>query len=94
MAPATEQQDEHEGYVIQDALRLSKTILSCPGPVDISQVAFYPDQKGRIDHITGIITASHDLETRSKDIGNMTSTAVGTYAVDLTVFGGLPVTPG
>lgn len=90
----TEKQGEQEGYSIQDAIELSKTILSCPEPVDISQVAFYLDQKERIDHITGIITASRDLETRSKDIGIMTSKAVGTYAVDAAVFGGLPVTTG
>ncbi|MEO9651840.1 MAG: hypothetical protein ABJ360_24225 [Roseobacter sp.] len=94
VALATEQKGERESYVIQDAISLSKTILSCPEPVDISQVAFYLEQKDRIEHISGIITASDDLETRSKDIGIMTSTAVGTYAVDLAVFGGLPVTSG
>mgnify|MGYP001137685585 CR=1 FL=1 len=88
---ASEQQDEKESYSILDALRLSKSLLSSPEPVNISQVAFYLDQKDRIDHISGIITASRELETRSKDIGIMTSKAVGTYAVDAAVFGGLPV---
>lgn len=89
---ATEQQDEKESYSIQDALRLSKSLFSSPEPVNISQVAFYLDQKDRIDHIAGIIAASRELETRNKDIGIMTSKAVGTYAVDAAVFGGLPVT--
>ena len=91
---AAEQQKEQEGYAIEDVVKFSNSMLSSPEPVDISQVAFYLDQKDRIDHITGIITAFRELETRNKDIGVMTSKALGTYAVDAAVFGGLPVTTG
>jgi hypothetical protein len=91
---AAEPKSEREHYAIQDAIALSKSILSAPEPVSISQVAFYLDQKDRIEHISGIIAASRDLESRNKDIGVMTSKAVGTYAVDAALFGGLPITTG
>ena len=91
---AAEPKSEREHCAIQDAIALSKSILSAPEPVSISQVAFYLDQKDRIEHISGIIAASRDLESRNKEIGVMTSKAVGTYAVDAALFGGLPITTG
>lgn len=91
---AAEKREEREHYAISDAIALSKSILSAPEPVSISQVAYYLDQRDRIDHIAGIVAASRDLESRNKDIGVMTSKAVGTYAVDAALFGGLPVATG
>ncbi len=78
-------------FSIEDQLKRANTLLKGPEPIDISQVAFYLHQKERIDSITGIISASNELETRKKDIGIITSKAVGTYAFDTVVFGGLPV---
>lgn len=91
---AAEKREEREHYAISDAIALSKSILSAPEPVSISQVAYYLDQRDRIDHIAGIVAASRDLESRRKDIGVITSKAVGTYAVDAALFGGLPVATG
>lgn len=73
---------------LQDATRLLKS----PEPITLAEVAFYLGQKERIESITGIITASKDLESRNKDIGIIAGKYVGTLAVDTVAFGGLPVT--
>ena len=65
---AVEARDRDKHYVIPDAIALSKSIFSSPEPINIAEVAFYLDQKDRIDHIAGIIEASRDLETRKVDM--------------------------
>ena len=84
-------QAKKTSFVLEESVKQANRLLSSPEPVDISQVAFYLSQRERIEHITGIITASNELETRKKDIGIITSKAVGTYAFDTVAFGGLPV---
>lgn len=91
---ATGEPAERPSFALDASLNEAKKLLSSPEPVDISQVAFYLDQKERIEHITGIITASKDLENRNKDLGIITSKFVGTYAFDALFFAGLPVTTG
>jgi len=94
IALATRSQERKPDFSLGETLSQAKNLLSSPEPVNISQVAFYLDQSERIDHLTGIINASHELENRNKDIGIITSKAVGTYAFDTLAFGGLPVTTG
>ena len=55
-------------------------------------MAFYLEQKERIESIAGIITASKDLESRNKDIGIIAGKYAGTLIADTAVFGGIPVT--
>jgi hypothetical protein len=74
--------------VLKDASRLIKS----PEPIVLSEVAFYLEQKERIESITGIITASKDLESRNKDIGIITGKYAGTLIADTAAFGGIPVT--
>ncbi|MCB0192513.1 MAG: hypothetical protein KDJ65_11270 [Anaerolineae bacterium] len=77
---------------IEEALQDASRLLKSPEPITLSEVAFYLDQKERIESITGIITASKDLESRNKDIGIIAGKYVGTLAADTVVFGGIPVT--
>jgi len=66
--------------------------LRSPEAISLSEVAFYLKQKERIDSITGIITASKNIESRGKDIGIITSKYAGTIVADTMLFGGLPLT--
>ena len=76
---------------IEGALRTASRLLKCPEPMSLGDVAFFLEQKERIESITGIITASKLLESRSADIGIIAGKFLGTTATDLTLFGGLPV---
>ena len=69
----------------------AKNLLKSPESISLAEVAFYLDQKERIESITGIITASKHIESRGKDIGIIVSKYAGTIAVDTTLFGGLPI---
>ena len=69
----------------------AKNLLKSPESISLAEVAFYLDQKERIDSITGIITASKNIENRGKDIGIIASKYVGTAVTDGILFGGLPV---
>ncbi|MFW1142189.1 hypothetical protein ACEV8V_26655, partial [Vibrio parahaemolyticus] len=77
---------------IEAALKDASRLLKSPEPIVLSEVAFYLAQKERIDSITGIITASKDLESRNKDIGIIAGKYAGTLVADGAIFGGLPVT--
>jgi hypothetical protein len=77
---------------IEEALKDATRLLKSPEPIVISEVAFYLSQKERIESITGIITASKDLESRNKDIGIITGKYAGTLVADAAAFGGIPVT--
>jgi len=77
---------------IKEALKNASRLLKSPEPIVLSEVAFYLGQKERIDSITGIITASKDLESRNKDIGIITGKYAGTLITDGVAFGGLPIT--
>jgi hypothetical protein len=79
---------------IDEEIERAKRLLTSPEPIDISEVAFYLEQRERINHITGIISASDELDARPKEIGIITSKALGTYAFDTFVFGGIPVATG
>lgn len=76
---------------IENALKDASTLLRSPELIVLSEVAFYLKQKERIESITGIITASKDLELRNKDIGIITGKYAGTLIADGTFFGGMPV---
>ena len=69
----------------------AKNLLKSPESLTLAEVAFYLDQKERIESISGIITASKDLESRGKDIGIIATKYAGTVAADTMLFGGLPV---
>jgi hypothetical protein len=69
----------------------AKNLIKSPESLTLAEVAFYLDQKERIDSISGIITASKNLENRGKDIGIIASKYAGTVAADTMLFGGLPV---
>jgi hypothetical protein len=77
---------------IANSIIEAKNLLTSPESLSLAEVAFYLDQKERIDSISGIITASKDLENRGKDVGIITSKYAGTVAADTMLFGGLPVT--
>lgn len=79
-------------FDIEDSLKHAKQLLKSPEPILLSEIAFYLDQKERIESITGIITASKKLESRNKDVGIIASKYAGTLVVDTAVFGGIPVT--
>jgi len=83
--------DESE-IIIENSLKDAEHLLKSPEPIVLSEVAFYLNQKQRIESITGIITASRELETRNKECGVIASKYVGTVAADTAIFGGLPVT--
>ncbi|WP_292758208.1 hypothetical protein [Methylophaga sp. UBA2689] len=70
----------------------AQNLLRSPEAISLSEVAFYLKQKERIDSITGIITASKNIESRGKDIGIITSKYAGTIVADTMLFGGLPLT--
>jgi len=76
---------------IENALKDASRLIKSPEPIVLSEVAFYLGQKERIESITGIITASKNLESRNKDIGIITGKYVGTLIADM-AFGGIPVT--
>lgn len=76
---------------IRNALKDASTLLRSPELIVLSEVAFYLKQKERIESITGIITASKDLESRNKDIGIITGKYAGTLVADGAFFGGMPV---
>jgi hypothetical protein len=77
---------------IDGSLIEAQNLLKSPEAISLSEVAFYLKQKERIDSITGIITASKNIESRGKDIGIITSKYAGTIAADTMLFGGFPVT--
>ncbi|EPE6902630.1 hypothetical protein ACSK1W_003439 [Vibrio alginolyticus] len=77
---------------IEKALSDATRLLRSPEPIVLSEVAFYLEQKERIESITGIITASKELESRNKDIGIIAGKYAGTLITDTAAFGGLPVT--
>ena len=77
---------------IEKALSDASRLLKSPEPIVISEVAFYLEQKERIESITGIITASKELESRNKDIGIIAGKYAGTLIADTAAFGGIPVT--
>lgn len=79
-------------FDIQKSLKDATKLLKSPEPILLSEVAFYLSQKERIESITGIITASKELESRNKDIGIIASKYAGTLFTDTTAFGGIPVT--
>lgn len=81
-----------ENIDIERALHDASRLLKSPEPIVLSEVAFYLEQKERIESITGIITASKDLESRNKDIGIIAGKYAGTLAADTAAFGGIPVT--
>ncbi|EGR2715102.1 TPA: hypothetical protein NJ921_004572 [Vibrio parahaemolyticus] len=85
-------QNPETAIEIEAALKDASRLLKSPEPIVLSEVAFYLDQKERIDSITGIITASKDLESRNKDIGIIAGKYAGTLIADGAIFGGLPVT--
>lgn len=87
-----EKKGDKNDILLEDSLKDAKTLLKSPEPILVSEVAFYLNQKERIDTISGIITASKELETRNRDIGIMASKYAGTLAADTALFGGLPVT--
>ncbi len=91
LASAEEKKDTDSFIEIEESLKDAKYLLKSPEPFVLSEVAFYLDQKERIESISGIITASKDLESRNKDIGIIASKYVGTLAADAAVFGGIPV---
>lgn len=76
---------------IGDSLIEAKNLLKSPEFISLAEVAFYLDQRERIDYITGIITASKNIENRGKDIGIIVSKYAGTVAFDTVVCGGIPV---
>lgn len=76
---------------IDGSLIESKNLLKSPESISLDEVAFYLNQKERIDSITGIITASKNIESRGKDIGIIASKYAGTVAFDTLLCGGLPV---
>lgn len=80
---------------IGDSIIEAKNLLKSPESLTLAEVAFYLDQKERIDSISGIITASKDIENRGKDIGIITSKYAGTVAANAILFGGarLPTAP-
>lgn len=83
----------HEATIdIERALKDASRLIKSPEPIVLSEVAFYLEQKERIESITGIITASKDLESRNKDIGIITGKYAGTLIADTAAFGGIPVT--
>lgn len=91
LGSAIEKPTEKTNFYIEESLKNATRLLKSPEAIVISEVAFYLNQKERIESITGIITASEELESRSKDIGIIASKYIGTLVVDGTVFGGVPV---
>lgn len=77
---------------IETALKDASRLLKSPEPIVLSEVAFYLEQKERIESITGIITASKELESRNKDIGIIAGKYAGTLIADGFLFSGVPVT--
>lgn len=76
---------------IDGSLIAAKNLLKSPESISLAEVAFYLNQKERIDSITGIITASKNIESRGKDIGIIASKYVGTVAFDTLLCASLPV---
>lgn len=87
-----EKNTNKQDILLNESLKDAKTLLKSPEPLLVSEVAFYLNQKERIDTITGIITASKELETRNRDVGVIASKYAGTLAADTAFFGGLPIT--
>lgn len=79
-------------FLLEESLKDAKTLLKSPEPLLLSEVAFYLNQKERINTISGIITASKEIETRNKDVGIIASKYAGTLVADTAFFGGLPIT--
>lgn len=77
---------------IEKSIKGASMLLRSPEALSISEVAFFLDQKERIEAITGIIAASKQLEGRNKEIGIIASKYAGTVTADTFVFGGLPIT--
>lgn len=77
---------------LKESLKDAKRLVKSPESLTLSDVAFYLDQKERINSITGIITASEELESRNKDIGIIASKFVGSLITDIALFSGNPVT--
>jgi len=89
---ANEKQVDKSKLDIEQSVKDATRLLKSPEAIAISEVAFYLAQKERIESITGIITASKELESRNRDLGIIASKFAGTYAADLVAFGGIPVT--
>src|SRR3546814_5104090 len=71
---------------IEETLQPASRLLKCPEPLSLGDVAFYLEQKERVENITGIITASKLLESRNTDIGIIAGKFAGTTATDTVVF--------
>jgi hypothetical protein len=72
-------------------LPIAARLLSSSSTVQIGDVAFYLDQKDRIQSISAIIAASELLKSRPADCGIIASKFVGTTVLDATIFMGMPV---
>lgn len=72
-------------------LPIAAGLLSSSSNVQIRDIAFYLDQKERIQSISAIIAASELLKNRSADCGIIASKFVGTTVLDATMFMGMPV---
>ncbi|QQM66420.1 hypothetical protein JG479_17690 [Pseudoalteromonas sp. LC2018020214] len=77
---------------VEKTLKDAKRLLKTPESLKIAEIAYYLNQKERIDTISGLITASEQLETRNKDCGIIATKYVGTLTTDLALFGGIPIT--
>lgn len=72
-------------------MSLAVGLLSNNGSIQIADVAFYLEQKERIQSLSAIITASEELNSRSADCGIIASKFVGTTFLDTALFAGIPV---
>lgn len=91
---AIDDSGENKKVVIADAILDATKLVESPKQLTIGDVAFFLQQKERIDLIQGILNASKELETTGKDVAIMTGKFVGSLAVDVSLFAGLPVASG
>lgn len=82
---------ERKEIIIQKSINDMSLLVKSPENLSISEIAYYLDQKDRIDFISGIVTASKNIESRNKDIGIIAGKFIGTTAVDALLFSGSPV---
>lgn len=83
--------DSKTNFKIEPHMSVAVRLLRSNGSVKIGDVAFYLEQKDRIQSLSALIAASEAINRRSTDCGVIVSKFVGTTVIDAAVFAGMPV---
>ena len=79
------EQEEHAGM---------KALIDCPIAADIDELYFYAQNSKIVEAISSKLVSTEHRRTRTAEIALIASKCAGTFALDLALFGGLPISTG